>query len=182
MRELHKHWKGILFRGFISLIFGLIALFTPALGFELLVLYFGAYCFVDGLVAFFVGIKVKSFVLTLEGIVGILVGAYIFFYTVQAAGIFLLLIAIWAIVSGIVELFAAVELRKLIKNEVWMVFVGLVSVIFGLFVFVNPIVSALAITFVIGIYALIFGLFLIALAMRVKVMRPSTPTKKKKKR
>lgn len=184
MRELHKHWKAILFRGIIALIFGFIALFAPALGFEIIVLYFGAFAFVDGIVALLVGMKAKSTLLVLEGVVGIIVGLYIFFFTLQAMAIFLLLIGVWAIASGILEIVAAIELRRHIKNELWLLFVGIVSIIFGVFVFVNPIVSALAITFVIGIYAIVFGLFLVALAMRVKDLTSGSksPSKKKKKR
>lgn len=183
MQGLHKQWKGILFRGIIAVIFGLIALFAPALGFQIIILYFGAFAFIDGVIAFMVGLRVKSALLILEGFVGVLIGLYIFFFTLQAAGIFLLLIALWAIGSGILEIIAAIELRKYVKNEIWLLFVGIVSILFGIFVFINPVVSALAITFVIGIYALVFGLFLIALSQRVKLLSaPRRPAKKKKKR
>ncbi len=183
MQALHKQWRGILFRGIIAVIFGLVALFAPALGFEIIILYFGAFAFIDGIFAFLVGLKAKSAILLLEGAVGILVGVYIFFFTLQAAGIFLLLIAIWAIGSGILEIIAAIELRKYVENEIWLLFVGIVSILFGVFVFINPIESALAITFVIGIYAVVFGLFLIALSQRVKTLSgPRKSVKKKKKR
>lgn len=182
MRELHKHWKGILVRGVIAVLFGLIALFTPALGFEIIILYFGGFALIDGIIALFVGMKLKSATLVLEGIVGILIGLYVFFFTLQAATIFLLLIGIWAIATGILEIIAGVELRKHIKNEIWLLFVGIISIIFGIFVFVNPIISALAITFVIGIYAIVFGFFLIALAMRVKDLKPLRSSAKKRKK
>lgn len=182
MMNLHRHWKGILTRGIIAIIFGLIALFVPALGFQLLVLYFGAFALVDGVIAFLVGFHAKSGLLIFEGIVGILVGLYIFFFTVQALAIFLILIAVWAIASGLLEIIAGLELRRHIKNEIWLLFVGVVSVLFGVFVFINPIASALAITFVIGIYAIIFGLFLVALAYRVKDYKPKTSSSKKKKK
>lgn len=182
MMNLHRHWKGILARGIIAMIFGLIALFVPALGFELLVLYFGAFCLVDGVIALLVGMKAGSGLLLFEGIIGVLVGLYIFFFTVQALAIFLVLIALWAIGTGILEIVAGLELRRHIANEIWLIFVGAVSIIFGVFVFINPVVSALAITFVIGIYAMIFGLFLIALAYRVKDYRPKTSASKKRKK
>lgn len=184
MKDLHRHWKGVLARGIFAILFGIIALFAPALGFQLLVLYFGAFALVDGLVAFLVGFKANSGILIFEGIVGILVGAYVFFFTVQALTIFLFLIAVWTIGSGILEIIAGLELRKHIENEMWLLFVGFASIILGFFVFINPIVSALAITFVIGIYAVIFGLSLVALAYKVKDFRPAikkSPRKKKKR-
>lgn len=96
----------------------------------------------------------------------------------------MVLVAIWSIASGLLEITAGIELRRHIKNEVWLLFVGAVSIIFGFFVFINPIASVLAITFVIGIYAVIFGLFLVALAYKVKGFKPGlkkSPKKKKKR-
>ncbi|MFI5265599.1 MAG: HdeD family acid-resistance protein [Candidatus Levyibacteriota bacterium] len=182
MWDLHKHWKSILIRGLLSVGFGLVALFMPALGFELLVLYFGAFALVDGLVAFLVGLRANSGLLVFEGIVGILVGAYVFFFTAQSLSIFLILIAVWAIASGILEILAGLELRRHIENEVWLLFIGVTSVLVGLLVLVNPVESALAITFVIGMYAVIFGLFLVALALKVKNFRPALKKRRTRKR
>lgn len=181
MKELHNQWKGILVRGIIAIIFGIIAIFSPALGLELLVLLFGAFALVDGIVAFFVGFSSKSWLFVLEGIVGILVGLFVFFNTVSAIVLFLLLIAIWAVVTGLVEIIAAVELRKHIANEIWLFCVGIISVLFGIMVFVNPIISGVAIAFVIGVYAVFFGVFLIALAFRVKDYSPARSSSKRKK-
>lgn len=173
MSKLHKQSTAILFRGILALIFGLIAIFAPGLGIQLIVLMFGAFCLVDGIAAFFVGTAAKSFVMMLEGIVGIGIGLYIFFMTTQAIIIFLMLVGIWAIVTGILELIAAIELRKHIANELWLLFVGIVSILFGILVFVNPVISAIAITFLFGFYAIMFGLFLIALSQAVKSHKSS---------
>lgn len=182
MRDLHKHWKGIFARGVFAIIFGLIAILSPALGFQLLVLYFGAFALIDGLVAFLVGFKANSGLLIFEGIIGILAGAYVFFFTVQALTIFLILVAVWAIGSGILEIIAGLELRRHIENEIWLLFIGIVSILFGIFVFIDPIASALAVTFVIGIYAVVFGVFLTALALKVKSYKPSFKKSRKKKK
>lgn len=172
MKQLHKQSGAILIRGIIAVIFGLIAIFAPGIGLQLIVLLFGAFSFVDGLAAFFVGFGSKSFILILEGIVGILVGLYVLFMTTQAILIFILLVGIWAIATGILEVIAAIELRKHIANEIWLMFVGIVSILFGVLVFVNPMVSGIAITFVIGIYAVMFGVMLIALSQAIKSYSP----------
>lgn len=179
MRELHKQWKGLLVRGIIAILFGFLAIFSPGLGLQLLVLLFGAFALVDGVVAFFVGLSSKSWAFILEGIVGVLVGLYVFFYTVDAIVVFLLLIAIWAFVTGIIEIIAAIELRKYVANEIWLVCVGIISVLFGVLVFVNPVVSAVAIAFVIGVYAVLFGVFLVALSFRVKDYSPSKSSRRR---
>ncbi len=172
MKQLHKQSGAILIRGIISVIFGLIAIFAPGIGLQLIVLLFGAFSFVDGLAAFFVGIGSKSFVMILEGIVGILVGLYVLFMTAQAILIFLFLIGVWAIATGVLEVIAGIELRKHIANEIWLLFVGIVSILFGILVFVNPIISGIAITFVLGVYAVMFGVMLIALSQAIKSFKP----------
>jgi uncharacterized membrane protein HdeD (DUF308 family) len=182
MRELHRHWKGIVLRGIIAIIFGIIALFAPGLGFQILVLYFGAFALLDGITALYIGAHAKSGLLFFEGIIGMLVGLYVFFFTLQATLIFILLIGVWAIATGALEIIAGIELRRHILNEIWLLFVGIISILFGLFVFVSPIASALALTFVIGIYATVFGLFLIALGLKVKNAKSSSiPNKKRRK-
>lgn len=180
MKELHKQWKGILVRGIIAVIFGTIAIFAPSLGLELLVLLFGAFALVDGIVAFFVGFSTRSSLFVLEGIVGVLVGLFVFFYTLSAIVLFLLLVSVWAVVTGVIEIIAAFQLRKHIANEIWLFCVGIVSVLFGIMVFVNPVVSGIAIAFVIGVYAVFFGVFLSALAFRVKDYTPRSSSKKRK--
>src|SRR5262245_60581817 len=84
MQNIHKYWGGILVRGIVALLFGLVALFMPGLGLALMILFFGAFSLVDGVIAFFVGLFARSFALVFEGIVGVLVGLFIFFYTPQA--------------------------------------------------------------------------------------------------
>lgn len=179
MAQLQRYWKGILVRGIIAIIFGLFALFYPGFGLELLVLYFGAFALVDGIVAFFVGFSSKSAALILEGVIGILVGLFVFFFTLQAAYLFILLIGFWAILTGILEIIAAIELRKHMADELWLLLVGIASLIFGFYVFVNPLVSAAVIIFVIGIYALVFGTFLVGLSLTLKNSKKSSKKKKK---
>ncbi|HVZ67348.1 MAG TPA: HdeD family acid-resistance protein [Patescibacteria group bacterium] len=173
MKELSKYWTGVMIRGIIAILFGLVALFAPALALEFLVLLFGAFALVDGVVAFFLGMSTKSGVIMLEGIVGILVGLYIFFFTGPAVLIFLLLVAVWAIVTGILEIMAGVTLRKHLTDEIFLLIVGVISVVFGFWVYTNPIASAIAISWAIGIYAIIFGMFLLLLAHKLKSYVPT---------
>lgn len=178
MKQLHKQWSSVFLRGVLAILFGIVAVFWPGLGLQILVLIFGAYALVDGIFAFLVGISYKSVALVLEGLVGAIVGLLIFFYTVQAAAIFILLLGVWAVATGIFEVIAGLELRRYIGDEIFLLFVGIVSIIFGLFVFVNPIAAGLALTWVIGIYALLFGSLLVALSIRLKNWRATAKKKK----
>ena len=183
MNELHKQWSSIFVRGIFAILFGVLAIFWPNIGLQVLVLIFGAYALIDGFIAFFVGFPSKSFALIVEGLIGILVGLFVFFYTLQAVEVFLIVIGFWAIATGVFEVIAAVELRRYIKNEFWLLFTGIVSILFGIMVFMNPIMAGVAFTIVIGIYALFFGILLIALAMKLKNYAPrKAPSSKKKKK
>lgn len=179
MKQFHKQWSSVFLRGVLAILFGIVAVFWPGLGLQILVLVFGAYALVDGIFAFLVGISYKSVALTLEGLVGVIIGLLIFFYTLQAAAIFVLLVGIWAVATGIFEVIAGLELRKHIGDEIFLLFVGIVSIIFGFFVFVNPIAAGLALTWVIGVYALLFGSLLVALSIRLKNYRPSSGKRKR---
>jgi uncharacterized membrane protein HdeD (DUF308 family) len=80
----------------------------------------------------------------------------------------LFLIAAWAIVTGVAEIIAAVDLRKQIENEWLLGLGGVFSIIFGVLVALQPNAGAVAIVWTIGVYALVFGVTLIALAFRVR--------------
>lgn len=168
MRDLQKHWKNIFIRGIAAFVFGLIALFWPGIGFELLVFYFALYALIDGIVALIVGLSYRSVGFLLEGVVGTAIGLFILFYTAAAVGAFLTVIAIWAILTGILEIITSFELKKHPVDEIWLFLVGIISILFGVFVFINPVVSVLAITLIIGVYTLVFGMFLMALGITLK--------------
>lgn len=182
MKQLARHYKGLITRGVIAILFGLIAIFMPGLTLQFLVLFFGAYIFLDGALILFVGFKLKSLLLSLEGAIGLLVGAYTFFYTTQAFMIFLLVVGVWAILTGILEVIASFELRRTIRDEIWLFFVGVVSILFGTLVFVRPVIPALALSYLIGVYAIMFGVFLFALGQKLKNYKPSKSSRSKKRK
>jgi uncharacterized membrane protein HdeD (DUF308 family) len=168
MKQLHKYWMSIMIRGIIAVVFGVIAFMSPNFGIQLLVLLFGAFAFVDGLVALIVGLSTKEGPFVLEGLVGILVGLFVFFFTTPAVDLFLFVVAVWAFVTGVFEIIASVELRKYMNNEIWMLLAGIISVVFGALLFVNQDAFATIFIYIVGIYAFIFGIFLMALAHTAK--------------
>jgi uncharacterized membrane protein HdeD (DUF308 family) len=85
--------------------------------------------------------------------------------------VLLYLIGFWAIFTGVLEIVAGIRLRAAIANEVLLVLMGILSLLFGLFIIIFPGAGALAIAFWIGAYALIFGIMLIALAFRLRGFR-----------
>ena len=102
------------------------------------------------------------------GIAGIVIGALTFMWPGVTAVTLLIMIATWAIVTGVFEIVAAIRLRKLITGELFMGLSGLASVLFGLMLIINPGVGALAVVWLIGLYTIISGAILIALAFRLR--------------
>ena len=168
---LARNWWMFLIRGVLALIFGIVAILFPATAFISLLLIFGAFAFVDGVFALIAGIIAKSenwLWLILEGVIGIFIGVVTLVQPSAMGEAWLILIAVWAIVTGIFEVVTAIRIRKLIEGEFWMILSGLISFAFGALVLLNPTSGAVAIGFIIGIYAVMFGATLIALSLRLR--------------
>lgn len=180
---LSRNWWAVGLRGLAAVIFGILALIWPGVTFFVLVILFGAYALVDGIFAVIAAIRGRTELrdwgwLLVEGIIGILIGVITFFSVSTTALVLLYLIAFWAILTGIAEIVQAVRLRRLISNEWLLILGGAVSVIFGLLLIIFPGSGALAVTWLIGIYAIIFGILLLGLAWRLRGMQqnPSAGT------
>ena len=159
-------------RGLAAIAFGILAFVWPHITLTALVFLWGAYALVDGLFAIAAGVKSHSeskrwWVLLLEGILSVAAGVVAFVVPGITALVLLLLIASWAIVTGAFEIGAAIQLRKYIKGEWLLGLAGVASVIFGLALFLNPSAGALALVWLIGAYAVVFGFLLIALGLRL---------------
>ncbi|MGH2522060.1 MAG: HdeD family acid-resistance protein, partial [Anaerolineales bacterium] len=138
-----------------------------------LVLLFGAYALVDGLFALITGLtrygeSPRWWVFLIEGLVGIAAGILTFVWPGLTGVILLYLIAGWAIFTGVFEVVAAIRLRKEIDNEWLLALGGVASVIFGVLLVLRPAAGALAVVWLIGAYALIFGALLVALGLRLR--------------
>ena len=109
--------------------------------------------------------------LGLTGVVSILAGIVAFVYTGMTALVLLMFIAVWAIIIGALQLYAAVQLRKMIENEWLLVLSGLLSIAFGALLIAWPSTGALAVIWTIAWYAVFFGCLLIGLAFRLKTYK-----------
>lgn len=173
LHALARNWWALLLRGIAGVIFGLLALFWPgATGFALVVL-FGAYAFVDGIFALVAAIRAAEaherwIAFAFEGIVGLVIAAVTLFDTGLAAMAVYVTIAAWAVLTGIFELVAAIRLRKEIANEWLLVLGGIASLVFGALMIVYPLVGALTVIWLIGAYAIFFGVMMIGLAIRLR--------------
>lgn len=171
LEHLARHWWVLTLRGVLAIIFGILAVAWPAITLLALAILFGAYALVNGLFAAMGAVRAGSdsrALLALEAILGILVGLLTLVWPGATLLAVTILIGVWALVTGIAQIVSAVRLRKEIKGELLYILSGAVSVLFGLMVLIWPVSGALAVAWIIGIYAILFGILLIALSLRVR--------------
>jgi len=175
LEDLANNWWVILLRGLVGIIFAVLAFSWPGVTLLSLVYVWGAYAIVDGAFAFYltylaVRQERRWWPFLLEGLAGVGAGIVAFASPDLTALALLYLIAAWAIVTGIFEIVAAIDLRKQIPNEWLLGLSGVLSIVFGVLVAVQPGAGALAVVWTIGLYALLYGITLVALAFRVRGM------------
>jgi uncharacterized membrane protein HdeD (DUF308 family) len=170
---LARNWWLLALRGLAGVLFGILAFIWPGITLVALVFLFGAFALVNGVLSLILARNApKGFPrfgsLILGGILGIAAGIITFFLPgITALGL-LIMIAAWAIATGILEIVAAIKLRKVITNEWLWVLAGILSVIFGVLLLLQPAAGALVLVWWIGAYALVFGIVLMILAFRLR--------------
>ena len=172
---LAQNWWAIAIRGVCGIVFGLIALFLPGATMLTLVLFFSAYMLVDGIFGVVAAVRAASHhqrwgLLVLEGVLNIAVGVIAFIWPGLTAVTFVLLIAAWAIVTGVLEIVAALRLHPE-YGRWWLILSGAASVIFGVLLVVAPLAGVIVVTWWIGAFALIFGIMLLVLAFRLRARK-----------
>jgi len=180
LRFIARNWWMLVLRGACAILFGVLAFTWPGVTLGALVLLWGVYAFADGILAFAAAFSGAAgtpwWVLILEGLVSIAAAAAAVLYPGITAIVLLYVIAAWAIVTGVFEIAAAIQLRKEIEGEIWLGLAGLASIFFGLALFARPGAGALAVVWIIGAYAIVFGALLVALGFRVKALKAQFAT------
>ena len=165
---LASQWSTLAIRGVFALAFGILSFVWPAITLKALVLLWGIYALLDGGIAFIGGLRTRVWSLLLVGVLGIVAGIVTFRYPGLTALILLYVIAAWAIATGALAIYIALRLRKEITNEWVLVLAGVLSVAFGVLLIANPGSGALSVVFIIGAYAVLFGILLLTLAFKLK--------------
>jgi len=159
-------------RGIAAIIFGLLAFAWPGLTLVTLILFYGAFALVDGVLAIVAaitgGVSGSRWWLAIIGLLGIAAGLVTFLTPGLTALVLLLFIAGWAIATGVLQIIGAIKLRKEIDNEWLLILGGIVSVLFGVCMMLAPGAGALALVWVIGAYSVVTGVIFVALAFRLR--------------
>ena len=168
-----RKWWVLALRGVIAVLFGLAAIIWPAITLKVMVLLFGAFALVDGLFSVVLGVVIRRevddwWVWLLGGLAGVVLGVLVYRWTAITTQVLLYLIAAWGLVTGFFEILVAIRLRRIIEGEWFLILDGILSILLGLFLIVFPVPGALVLIWLVGAYAILFGVLLFALALQLR--------------
>jgi uncharacterized membrane protein HdeD (DUF308 family) len=170
--SLARMWWAFLLRGLLAIAAGIVVLLVPGIGLSALILLFAVWMIADGVAELIGAWRTRGqknwWVGILEGIAGLVVGIIAVVVPGLTAVVLLYLVAAWAIVTGVLEIYAAIRLREEITGELWMGLAGLLSVLFGLYLIVFPGAGILSLLWLVGIFAIAFGAFMLMLGWRLR--------------
>ena len=171
-----RNWWVLLLRGIAAIVFGVLTWMQPAVSAAALVLVFGIYVLVDGLLGIFTAFKSRGesrhwWVVLLWGAVSALVGVLMLFQPVAAALVITIYVGVWALMTGVMEIVAAIRLRKEIQGEWLLILSGVLAVVLGLLFAANPYAGVAVTTLWIGIGSLLYGLLQVLVAFKLRKLK-----------
>jgi uncharacterized membrane protein HdeD (DUF308 family) len=169
---LARRWHLVVLRGAVAVLFGLLAVVWPEITVLSLALLFGVYTLLDGVTSIVMGIgrgTDRVYLITL-GILGVLAGVLALVWPRITVIVLLVIIAMWAILAGLAQIAAAVRLRKVIHNEWFLAVSGIVALVLGLLLIVQPAEGAIALVIAIATFAIAWGFVLVVLGFRLRAL------------
>lgn len=179
INSLVEHWWVPVLRGAVAILLGILLLASPKMGLFVLVVMWGTYAFLDGLFNLLMAARgprpgERRGWLIFEGIVSVAAGVVTFAWPQITALALLMVIAAWALLTGIAEIAAAISQRKQLRHAWLLGLGGALSVAFGILLFAFPSTGALAVLWMIGVYAIVFGGSLVAFGLQLRTWRRPT--------
>ena len=172
-----RHWWVLVLRGIIALAFGILALLFPGVTIAFAAAFFAAYLIIDGVLAIVAGIRAAEahrrwWPFALEGLIGLAAGILAFIWPEVTIVVMVALVAAWAILSGLAMLLPAFRLPPG-SGRGWLIFSGAISLLLGIVILIQPATGLFYIVLSIGVYAIIFGIGLLALGFHVRRLHGS---------
>jgi uncharacterized membrane protein HdeD (DUF308 family) len=168
-----RTWWSLLIRGLVAVLFGILAITWPDRILEFIVTLLGIFVLVVGILATVGALMHRAasnrwMLVLIPGLIGIIIGIITIVWPAFFTVVIFYLIAVWALVYGIMEIYNALRLRKDVEGEWMPILVGIVSVIFGLVLLIKPLTVGATVTWVIGLCVLVLGVLWLILAFRAR--------------
>ena len=168
-QRMQHSWMSLLLRGILAIIFSIIVFVAPGIALFALIIVFGTYALLDGILGIVVAIRERHVLprwgwFLVEGIAGVVLGIVAFVWPGETALILLYIVAIWAIITGIMKIGTSFTVHD------WLIgLAGILSLAFGVLLIARPGAGLLFLLWLLRIYALVFGLLLIADAFQLRM-------------
>ncbi len=178
---LRRNWWPLALRGLAALLFGVLAFVWPGLTLLTMVFLFGVYALVDGVLTLLHATMVprrfpRKGAETINGLASLVAGLLVFSWSQITWVVLLLIISGWAIATGLLEIATAMSLRRIIRSHWLSGLAGLVAFVFGFVILTQPSLGSTAVTRSIGGFAVVFGLLLLTVGLRVRRGAQYEPT------
>jgi uncharacterized membrane protein HdeD (DUF308 family) len=173
MARVGRAWGWVLAFGIITLLTGLAALVWPGRTLIVVAVLFGIQLIVMGIFRFVAAFASDDLsggtrvLLALLGVLSLIIGLYAVRHVLITLLALALLLGIFWVVSGTVELFTALSHRGM-QGRGWTAFMGILSIVSGIIVLAYPGISLLVLAVVLSIWLLVFGAMQITLAFRIR--------------
>ncbi|MGB5171452.1 HdeD family acid-resistance protein [Eudoraea sp.] len=170
---LIKNWYLLTIKGVLLIIFGLLAFFNPLWSAAALTMWFALLIAIFGIFTIIAAIsswkeREDKWMFLLEGVISLVFGLILF----STPGLTLLIVSFaigfWFVFLGISRISMAIQLRKEIEGEGWLIAGGILSVIFGLIIFARPALGVGSLMYLIAFFALVIGILFIAVSLKLR--------------
>lgn len=173
LKSLADNWWMVLIRGLFAVIMGIVAIMWPGITVMSLLMVYGIFTIADGITAIWIGVAAKHgqriwWEMVATGVLAILAGLVAALWPGLTAMVFVVMIGVFAIIRGVFEIVAAIQLRKVIDDEWMLILSGVISVLFGGMLVARPGEGAIAMVLLIGAFMIAIGAMMIGLAMRLR--------------
>ncbi len=170
--KLFQTWWLFALRGVVAVVFGILALIWPAKAWIVLVVLFGIFVLLDGILTTMVGIDFYRYfdrwwAVLLQGVAGIVIGIMTLIWLRPASHVLFYWMAAWAVITGIFEIVSAARFRLFTSGEWALMLAGVLSILFGVLLIVYPGPGLIALVWVIGIFAIAYGIMELIFSSRL---------------
>lgn len=168
-----RNWWILSLRGFFAILLGIAAFIWPDITLHILILLFGIFLFLEGIFSTVSSLKFRDiyphwWLYLIKGLLSMTIGIIAWVWPGITALVILILIAAWAIYTGLIEIILAMRLHDELEGEWLLILSGVISLLFGLVLALQPAEGLLALTWLMGAFAIIFGLLLFILGFKLR--------------